>query len=82
MRNPTRVFSDRVLQLCYNSYYFRPPSLRDIRAIDPYQACAHFTECFRHPAEFVVCVTGSLKVSAYCMASLSVNYSPGSEQTG
>jgi hypothetical protein len=62
LRNPTRVFADRVLELCYNNYYFRPPSLRDIRCVDPFKACAHFTRSFRNPAEFTLCFTGALKV--------------------
>ncbi len=66
MRNPARLFADRVLQLCYNNYFFRRPSLRDIASVDPFKACAHFTESFRNPAEFTVCVTGSIKVCPSC----------------
>lgn len=62
IRNPLYSWGQRVKFLNYGEcYYFRPPTLKDVDALDPVKACEHFNQAYRDPAEFRVCLTGAIE---------------------
>ena len=54
-RDPHHVFSNRVRYVNYGScYYFKPMTKKEFLRVDPFDACAFFSQCFRNPREFTV----------------------------
>lgn len=63
IRSPDYKFGNRVRKINYGDcYYFLPVTLRDLDRVNADAACAHFSQAFRNPAEFTVCLTGTLDV--------------------
>ena len=44
------------------NYFYEPMTLEELDQINPQLACDYFNDCFRNPAQFTVCVTGSIEV--------------------
>ena len=76
-RNPYKRFLDRVRFINHSqNYFYEPMTLKELDKIDPHVACQYFNDCFRNPAEFVMCLTGSLEVCLLsCHLSLPVKHS-------
>lgn len=65
VRNPYKVFLDRVRFINHSrNYFYEPMTLKELDKIDPHAACTYFNSCFRNPAEFTLCLTGSFEVRA------------------
>lgn len=64
-RNPYKRFIDRVRFINHSqNYFYEPMTLKELKKIDPQLACQYFNDCFRNPAQFVICLTGSFEVSS------------------
>jgi predicted Zn-dependent peptidase len=60
-RDPQHVFSDRVRYINYgNCWYFKPMTSRQFLRVDPFEACAFFSQCFRNPKEFTIALVGAV----------------------
>jgi len=63
VRSPYKRFMERVRFINYNrNYFYEPMTLKELDNIDPGLACQYFNDCFRNPAQFTLCVVGSIEV--------------------
>lgn len=63
MRNPMKAFLDRARFINHNrNHFYEPLTVEEVDLLDPHKACNYFNDCFHNPAQFTVCVTGSIKV--------------------
>ena len=72
LRDPMQVFSNRVNELNYDCYYFRPLTLEEFSRIDTRKACKYFSGFFTNPADFIVTMVGNVAEEA--MVPLLENY--------
>lgn len=73
VRNPMKVFLDRVRFINHNkNYFYEPTTLQELEKLDPQLACNYFNDCFQNPAQFTICITGSIDVRAFAQAPTSI----------
>lgn len=64
-RNPMTVFYNKVRFINRNkSYLYEPLTVEALERMDPELAFNFYNNCFKNPAQFTICVTGSIEASS------------------
>eukprot|EP00963_Diacronema_lutheri_P003130 scaffold261_cov336-Pavlova_lutheri.AAC.45 len=64
LRDPVQIFSNRINELNYGCYYFRPITLEEFSSIDTRKACDYFSSFFKNPADFTIAMVGNVTEEA------------------